>query len=174
MSLSDIIRLVPPPRQPVSGNGRSWDSIQKFFDNKVPDSLEGFGHLYGSGIFKGGDQIRILNPFDPEYYGEIQFYCRTYMLLREESPHYYPYYFYPEEGGLFPIADGSCRISFWALPRTESGQVTVVFDDQKTGLLEFPVRCLFEFFHRFFLNQIEDSPYFTEEIKFVPGVLPSW
>ena len=172
MTLQRIIDLVPPPDKPLfSGDSHEWRKILERCKQRLPNSFAEYGRYYGSGEFKGGDVLRIFNPFDPDYDSDISFYCDTYVALREDTPQYYPYACFPEERGIFPIGEGSSRISFWLLPQTSLREFTIVFDDQSRGFVEFIVPCIFDFFYRFMLNQIEERPYFTEPIRFLRRAL---
>ncbi len=171
MALKDLTKLVAPPKSPLFAGGTdSWSVIQERLGVRLPATLGEFARTYGSGEFDGGTSVRIYNPYDPAYERKVRFVSEIYLGLRDESPDYYPYEFYPEAGGLFPIGDsGGGQKFFLSLANGGSmGGDLVVYDDRCEGLVEYRMDMM-DFFYEFLSNGISD--YFPQEVKFFPALL---
>jgi len=175
VSLNEIVKLVRPPKNPIcTGTATSWLEVQHHFREVLPECLNEYGRTFGSGEFEGSNYVQIYNPHDPEYSATVDWECRNYKRLREDSPQYFPYPSYPEEKGLFPIGHGVSRISFWIQLSGNPEDYLMLYDDQSNGFVEFAGMAIFDFFFRFFCNEIETTPYFTEPILFRQVKLPKF
>ncbi|HZZ78054.1 MAG TPA: SMI1/KNR4 family protein [Gemmataceae bacterium] len=169
-TIRDLTELVPPPAKPLfADDENSWAAVQKRLGVRLPAEMAHFGRTYGSGRFDGGaGRLQIYNPFDPLYEAVVRSVSDVYLGLREDSPHWLPYDFYPEPGGLFPIAyaDGRGTMVFLLMDPATPEKHVVVYDDRWDGIAEYPQR-MFDFLFDFLGNRIEEH-YFREQIRFVP------
>ena len=165
--LERLTKIVPPPTAPsYAGSDSTWRAVQEKLGVSLPDTLDLFGRIYGSGYFEGGEQVRLLNPHDPFYEGFVRAYSSIYVELREYTPQFYPYKYYPAPGGLFPLADVIDGMGIWLLPKSAPMDYLVIYDDRSTGLIEFPGLSICDFLCDFLANKLTPIPYFTDEIKF--------
>ena len=168
MAIKDIVAAVAPPPRPIfPGTMDLWETVQTRLGVRLPVALREFANNYGSGRFDGGTRLQIYNPCDPAYEAVVRSDSECYIGLREESPDFYPYKFYPEPGGLFPVAygDGGGIEFFLLMEHGDPKRHSIVYDDRCTGLVEYREE-IFDFFYEFLCNNV--SPYFQKRVTFVP------
>jgi hypothetical protein len=110
MSIAELSKVVPPPKQPTEvGDMASWRNIEKNLGLVFPDDYREFVFTYGSGNL--GRMFLIYNPFSSDEgggaigIGRIEWILGHVRRLRkEEGKKTIPYPVFPEPGGLFPFA----------------------------------------------------------------------
>jgi hypothetical protein len=105
MSISELIKLVPPPPKPFEvGTLGQWREIEERLGVKLPRDYREFVFAYGSGLFAG--LYRVYNPFAASEYIALlpqgKRVCDMNRECQRSSPERFPYPYYPEPGGLLP------------------------------------------------------------------------
>jgi hypothetical protein len=179
MSLKNIVKMAPPPRNPIHpGTATSWLEVQHHFRGVLPACLDEYGRTYGSGYFESNDEfgltLTIYNPHDPAYASNVEYDCQIYAGLQADSPEFYPYSCFPEKDGLFPlgVTGGSTPCcAFYLLLTGDAEKYTVVFDDRITGHLEFPNTALFNFIEDVLYHRISGNIPEMNDVLFVSRML---
>lgn len=102
-TIDDLVRLVPPPADPVDAAG-DWGRVEAALERELPADFKALVGRYGQGQFT--DFITPLTPFGTP----APLIPTARRLLEQESrfrdsfPEQCPYPFYPEPGGLLPWA----------------------------------------------------------------------
>jgi hypothetical protein len=179
-SLADIIRLVPPPAQPMGIDPKAgWRAADRRFGIAFPDDYKQLIATYGSGEFCGGGSgyLTILNPLAKDSRRTIEFRIHNYRYLQSLDPQFYPFPGHPEPEGLFPMATGN-QVDFYFRPRLD-GTYDVVWDSknevrwpEKCGFVEFRRVTFTTFWWHYFSNRIEKD-FFSEPVRFFPQAPPA-
>ncbi|MRH93565.1 SMI1/KNR4 family protein [Nocardia sp. SYP-A9097] len=103
MTIDDLVRLVPPPANPIHAFG-DWGQIEAALGLELPMDFKSLVEFYGVGKFV--DFITPLTPFGPRNFlvQSAQKLLDSERPFREENPEQCPYPYYPEPGGLLEWA----------------------------------------------------------------------
>jgi hypothetical protein len=102
-SLSELVRLAPPPPAPVSpGTAEEWSGLESELGLTLPDDFKQLVQAYGEGVFC--DFLYTFPRTEP--FGGMSLLLNQGVVAghaeaRQEAPEDYPYPLYPEPGGLF-------------------------------------------------------------------------
>jgi hypothetical protein len=103
--MDDLVRRVPPPRDPVDGHG-DWAAAEATLGLSLPADFKALVGRYGRGEFC--DLLYVYSPFGGrtlvDYGVQILADDRE---VRAEFPQDYPYPLYPEPGGLLVWGESS-------------------------------------------------------------------
>lgn len=102
-TIDDLVRLVPPPIEPVDAAG-DWGRVEAGLERELPADFKALVDRYGRGQF--ADFISPLHPFGTP---DLLIPMARRLLeqegpFRDAYPERCPYSFYPEPGGLLPWA----------------------------------------------------------------------
>ncbi|MBS0262252.1 MAG: SMI1/KNR4 family protein [Planctomycetes bacterium] len=107
-SLTELMKLVPPPDDPVDvGDARAWAKIQTKLGLQFPADFRAYCDAYGSGaIFDPGRlSITIHSPLCEIYDKAFESHCSVFREMKEfEGDEFVPYEIYPQSPGLLPWA----------------------------------------------------------------------
>jgi hypothetical protein len=102
--MHELMRVVPPPTQPVDGDGE-WRRVWASLGCQLPSDYQDLVHQYGLGSF---DDVVLWTPFTGSSWANLVAQARdliaNYAPLRDDCPEDFPYPLYPEHGGLLPWA----------------------------------------------------------------------
>ena len=106
-ALQDLMRLVPPPAEPVHGDGE-WRWVWPSLGCRLPNDYQELMGVYGLGSF---DDVVLWTPFTSHSWANLVKQARNlvgdYGPVRDDDPSAFPYPLYPEPGGLLPWASSS-------------------------------------------------------------------
>lgn len=170
MMFEKIKSLAPPPLSPLhNGSGISWKEIQKKNGVRLPGCLDEFARCYGSGYFDGdASKFYVCNPYDPCYQKTIKQMVDVYSSLREDSPEYYPYNWFPEPEGMYPIAYGDGATHFYIIMDANDPEDYLLVYEWRSNFTELPGLTVFDGIYDFLSNRLEPSPCFPSSIVFQP------
>ncbi|MEX0725443.1 MAG: hypothetical protein WD065_04185 [Planctomycetaceae bacterium] len=104
MAISDLIKVVPPPKLPLEiGTPEQWEAIQNDLKTRLPSDFCDYGMTYGSGYFDNPivGQIRTNSPFGSKYRSQVDYYSIVVQEFKdEEGDEYIPYSVFPNSPGL--------------------------------------------------------------------------
>ena len=102
--MSDLVRLVPPPPEPVDGDGE-WRRVWPSLGCRLPKDYQELVRVYGLGSF---DDVILWTPFTPQSWANIVVQARSlitdYDEMRADDPGSFPHPLFPEAGGMLPWA----------------------------------------------------------------------
>jgi SMI1-KNR4 cell-wall len=143
-TIDDLVRLVPPPVEPVDARG-DWGEVEVALGLKLPADFKTLIERYGGGEFV--DFIGLMTPFGPHesLVQSARALLDSQWPLREEFPDEYPYPFYPEPGGLLEWAGtaGAQRLCWLTDGEPDSWRVVAwgprdgLYDTYDLGAVEF-------------------------------------
>jgi SUKH superfamily protein len=143
-AIDELIRLVPPPTNPVSAQG-DWQQIETELGLHLPTDFKQLVERYGLGQFV--DFITPLTPFGPHalLIRHAHRLLESEQAFRARNPDKSPYALYPEPGGLLEWAgtDNGDRLCW--LTTGDPDQWTTVawnprswrFDPHPVGAVDF-------------------------------------
>lgn len=100
--LSELVRRVPPPPEPVDGHG-DWEAAEAALGVRLPADFKALVETYGRGEFR--DHIAVRTPFGDDNPVRLEAdLLEDYADSREMFPEHYPYPLFPEPGGLIAWA----------------------------------------------------------------------
>ena len=144
--LDELIRLIPPPADPVEAHG-DWDQVEAALGLSLPADYKGLVQAYGTGTFV--DFITPLRPFGASGYCLLLQEARGLLdrerSFRDEYPEQSPYPYYPEPGGLLEWAvTGNGDYLCWLTAGRPDSCTTVAwnprgsyYDAHSVGAVEF-------------------------------------
>lgn len=106
MSISELKRLVPPPKAPREvGTMAEWRQVEQKLGIKLPRDYRAFVFAYGSGLFAGF--YRVYNPFARGKYTSLVSSVKRICDMERETRKdrggdYFPLGIFPEPEGLLP------------------------------------------------------------------------
>ena len=128
MSLAELVKVAPPPEEPLelpAEFDESWQAAEDRLKLKFPPDYKEFIHTYGSGAFSYERySIYIFNPLSKSYQKRYEGVLDGVRFAHESGET--TYHVYPDEGGLFPWGvDGNGCALLW-LTSVKSDWLTVV------------------------------------------------
>ena len=128
MSLAELVKVAPPPKEPKdvpADFDAAWQAAEERLKLKFPADYKEFIQTYGSGAFSYERyRIYIFNPLAPSYQKRCEEVLDGVRFAHESGDS--KYHVYPDEGGLFPwgLDSNGCAV-FW-LTTVKSDWLTVV------------------------------------------------
>lgn len=118
VAISELTRLVSPPRQPLAVNDRdALKAVENFLGSALPTDYVDLAHHYGTGCF--GDTtfyFWIDNPLRPRCVELLEQEIAYWRELRKAFPDEYPYDLFPAQPGYLPCgADADGGIIGWLI-----------------------------------------------------------
>src|SRR5258708_2836859 len=106
MKIDELIRIMPPPVAPIEIRGVPWSSVERQIGTPLPTDFKHFIDHYGTGHID--KFMSILNPFSINRNVNLIFKIPVKLnALRTLRDHYgekCSYSFFPDAGGLLPVA----------------------------------------------------------------------
>lgn len=131
--LADLVRLVPPPSEPVDGDGE-WRRVWPSLGCRLPQDYQDLVRVYGVGSF---DDVTLWTPFTTHSGLNLVVQARSlvtdYDELRVGNPASVPYPLFPEAGGMLPWASTGDGDSLCWLTGDEPDQWPVVEWNSREG-----------------------------------------
>ena len=124
-TIEDLVRVVPPPGDPVGARG-GWREVESELGLGLPADFRALVECYGLGQFL--DFITPLTPFGPVnlLFDRARRLLEGERSFRDSHPDKCPYPFYPEPGGLLEWAGSDNGDRLCWLTEGEPGEWTTV------------------------------------------------
>ncbi|HEX3315148.1 MAG TPA: SMI1/KNR4 family protein, partial [Gemmataceae bacterium] len=161
MSIEKLVKLVPPPMDPVEApTAKDWSRTEKYLGPKLPSDFKEFVGRFGSGTLAGF--FSIFNPCASDK--SINLIERfneggaNYDERHAESPDRFPYASFPDKPGLLPWGgDTNGNAYFWLVKaKVKPDAWTIVCDEAGEELVEHPL-TFSEFLLAMLENRVESS-----------------
>lgn len=142
MSLSRLIQLVTPPKNPFEiGTLEEWHERESQIGVSLPADYREFVFTYGTGLFAGF--YRIYNPFAASQtmslMESITRVCEQNRISQQSFPERFPYRYFPEPCGLIPWGNDENGNDYFWLPDGLPETWNVVQDENRgSGLVRQP------------------------------------
>jgi hypothetical protein len=181
MAIEELSRVVPPPTNTIyTGDASQWAEIEHGLGIRLPQDYRQLCQVYGSGCFDDPGRLMVFvrNPFDPDYFHELECTCdqlrRERHDLRKEPNR--PYGVFPHQPGWLPWGsdiDGS--LLCWLTEGESEAWPVLLLSSDHTGFQQVYLPMT-TFLARAFTRQIQTTlwhnPLFfagPEPIRFVAG-----
>lgn len=133
MSLSELVKLVPPPKEPIwNGEGEDLAAVERELGTRLPSDYLDLIRVYGSGTFC--NTLDIFSPFGPkrlklQHDSRREFYCGMLSGFPARLPKpKFPVY--PEEGGILVVGGDEFSTHFcWLTRGLPDSWPLIWFDD---------------------------------------------
>jgi len=169
MSTTNLIQLVPPPKEPVErGSPEAWEAAEAALGLRLPPDYYDYGLAYGSGAMCNGF-MQVFNWASPSYRSLVEFEAMTVLAVIEESATKVAVF--PECPGLLPWGrDENGNTLCWLTDGDPAGwQINI---QSKYGNIYQFHSPMTDFLIRLFTNQIEcpvwQEPFSIDEMVFRP------
>jgi hypothetical protein len=142
MSLSRLLRIVPPPHTPLEvGSEEDWSQIEAELGTRLPADYKEFIRCYGTGHFAGF--YSVYNPFSLNKHvnllEQVRTLGKTYSEYRFE-PCPLPF---PSPGGILPWAgDDNGNYYFWTTGGAPDHWTVAIDEVRGSGYKTFDLRMI--------------------------------
>lgn len=174
MTIDKLIRLMPPPSQPLyPGSRKEWRAFQEIVGLVFPEDFYTVASTYGSGRFLAGE-FKVANPFDPDDHGFADVELMRLRETKKQFPKEVPYSLFPDSGGLYPFGiDGNGNTFLWKTNANSSRWPIVCFNSEDySELTDHP---LIDFLVLLASNELDidrrkfwGNDFSHEQLEFVP------
>ncbi|HEX3315461.1 MAG TPA: ankyrin repeat domain-containing protein [Gemmataceae bacterium] len=134
MSIEKLVKLVPPPKDPVElGAKKDWARAEKTLGVKLPSDFKEFIDRYGSGEFAGF--YIVYNPFSASdasnLLARFESLGGQYRERHEDDPDNFPLDMFPQVPGMVPWGhDTNGHTYFWLVKNKKTpDEWTIVWDE---------------------------------------------
>jgi SMI1-KNR4 cell-wall/Ankyrin repeats (3 copies) len=132
MSIEKLVKLVPPPKEPVElGTKKDWSRAEKTLGVKLPSDYKEFIDRYGSGEFAGF--FLVFNPFSKtiNLLDKFETLGASYRDSHDSDPDNFPLAMFPEVPGMIPWGhDTNGHTYFWLVKNKKTpDEWTIVWDE---------------------------------------------
>jgi hypothetical protein len=158
MSLAQLKRLVPPPRQPrEAGSLAEWPAVEQKLGIALPTDYRDFILTYGTGQF--ANFYNIYNPFSVSEWINlracVERVCKAEREFKREWPDTVPYKIFPEQLGLLPWGgDDNGNYYFWLTDGPADSWMVVSNEERGEGFREYG-RCMTDFLFEILTGKID-------------------
>jgi hypothetical protein len=99
MTIEALIKVVPPPAEPLEAFVAPWEAVEADLGTPLPHDYKEFVRRYGNGLFM--ELLWICIPRSA-HANRLEFAPIASRIFKEDFPDF-PYAIWPDPGGLFPI-----------------------------------------------------------------------
>ncbi|SDI35011.1 SMI1-KNR4 cell-wall [Sinosporangium album] len=169
-TMEELVRLVPPPTEPVDARG-DWREVEGVLGLGLPGDFKALVELYGVGQF-----VSFVTPFPPFGAHPLLIQRAQGLLdreryMREKEPDEYPYPLYPEPGGLLEWGGTDNGDSLCWLTTGEPDNWRVVVWNPRSNAYDAHDVGAVEFLHGWLSGRIT-SPRLPDEVEASPWFEP--